>query len=216
MIIEYTRNPNATVDAKLQSLQESVQLALNEIANAMGMPEDSKKTGNSGSSKALEYYPVGAIYMSVDETDPSEIFGGSWEKISDRFLLASGTRDAEDEGGEAEVTLTGAQSGVPAHTHGMAHTHKHTHRLGPDGNRKVPALEDSNSWSAGKVASGSTTSKSYLNKEANDTLYYAVQTDADSTAASKSNTDNNTASGAAEAHNNMPPYMVVNMWKRVA
>ena len=39
-----------------------------------------------------ECYPVGSIYMSVNSTDPSTLFGGSWEQIQDRFLLASGNR----------------------------------------------------------------------------------------------------------------------------
>ena len=33
------------------------------------------------------YYPVGAIYMSVDSTNPGSIFGGTWEQIKGRFLL---------------------------------------------------------------------------------------------------------------------------------
>lgn len=37
-------------------------------------------------------YPVGSIYISVDANfDPSVSFGGTWEKIEDRFLLAAGT-----------------------------------------------------------------------------------------------------------------------------
>ena len=35
MIIDYDHNPNASVDQKLQSLKESVQLALNEIVTAL-------------------------------------------------------------------------------------------------------------------------------------------------------------------------------------
>ena len=36
------------------------------------------------------YYPVGAIYMSVDSTNPGSIFGGTWEQIKGRFLLGVG------------------------------------------------------------------------------------------------------------------------------
>ena len=35
-------------------------------------------------------YPVGSIYMSVNNTNPSLLFGGTWEKIEDKFLLGSG------------------------------------------------------------------------------------------------------------------------------
>ena len=36
-------------------------------------------------------YPVGSIYMSVSNTSPSILFGGTWEQIQDKFLLASGS-----------------------------------------------------------------------------------------------------------------------------
>lgn len=51
-------------------------------------------------------YPVGSIYMSVNDTDPSLLFHGTWERIKDRFLLASGdTYSAGSTGGEATHTL---------------------------------------------------------------------------------------------------------------
>ena len=37
-------------------------------------------------------YPVGSIYMSVNSTNPSTLFGGEWEQIEDTFLLACGTK----------------------------------------------------------------------------------------------------------------------------
>ena len=35
-------------------------------------------------------YPVGSIYISANETNPGTLFGGTWEQIKDRFLLACG------------------------------------------------------------------------------------------------------------------------------
>lgn len=35
MIIDYDHNPNATTDEKLQSLKESVQMALNEVTDTI-------------------------------------------------------------------------------------------------------------------------------------------------------------------------------------
>lgn len=37
-----------------------------------------------------EIYPVGSIYVCLSEINPEELFGGSWERIENRFLLASG------------------------------------------------------------------------------------------------------------------------------
>lgn len=43
MIINYDRRPDATIDEKLQSLIESISLALNEKANADEVAELKKK-----------------------------------------------------------------------------------------------------------------------------------------------------------------------------
>lgn len=52
-------------------------------------------------------YPVGAIYISAAATDPKTLFGGTWTRIKDCFLLAAGdTFAAGKTGGESEVTLT--------------------------------------------------------------------------------------------------------------
>lgn len=35
-------------------------------------------------------YPVGSIYMSVNDASPAALFGGTWERIQDKILLAAG------------------------------------------------------------------------------------------------------------------------------
>lgn len=51
-------------------------------------------------------YPVGSIYMSVNNTNPGTLFGGTWAQIQERFLLAAGTTyPAGSTGGEASVKL---------------------------------------------------------------------------------------------------------------
>ena len=61
-------------------------------------------------------YPVGSIYISANSTSPAELFGGTWEQIKDRFLLAAGdTYAAGSTGGEATHTLTVNE--MPSHAH---------------------------------------------------------------------------------------------------
>lgn len=63
-------------------------------------------------------YPVGSIYISTVSTSPSTLFGGTWEQIKDRFLLAAGTTyTAGTTGGEAEHTLTVDE--MPTHNHAV-------------------------------------------------------------------------------------------------
>lgn len=65
---------------------------------------------------AASVYPVGSIYLSVDNTDPAALFGGTWERIGGRFLLgADSTYAAGSTGGEAEHTLTIDE--MPKHNH---------------------------------------------------------------------------------------------------
>lgn len=62
-------------------------------------------------------YPVGSIYMSVNPADPADLFGGTWKRIEDTFLLAAGaTYAAGTTGGEAAVSLTAEQNGPHYHT----------------------------------------------------------------------------------------------------
>ena len=55
-------------------------------------------------------YPIGSYYWSSNSTSPAALFGGTWEQIKDKFVLAAGddyTVDAT--GGEAEHTLTAGE-----------------------------------------------------------------------------------------------------------
>ena len=64
-------------------------------------------------------YPVGSIYMSVNNTSPANLFGGKWEQIKDTFLLACGdTYKNGETGGEATHTLTIDE--MPVHNHDIS------------------------------------------------------------------------------------------------
>ena len=70
----------------------------------------------NGENILSKVYPVGSIYMSLSSTDPKTLFGGTWERLKDRFLLAAGDRySAGATGGEATHTLT--KDEMPSHNH---------------------------------------------------------------------------------------------------
>lgn len=62
-------------------------------------------------------FPVGFIVQLTVDTDPAEHFGGKWQRIKGRFLLAADeeTYPAGSTGGEAKHTLTVEE--MPAHSH---------------------------------------------------------------------------------------------------
>ena len=52
-------------------------------------------------------YPVGAVYISMNNTSPATLFGGSWTKIEGKFLLGtSSAYPSGSSGGEETHTLT--------------------------------------------------------------------------------------------------------------
>ena len=86
-------------------------------------------------------YPVGSIYLSVSGTDPQTLFGGTWARLEDVFLLAAGAKHAAGStGGEESHILTEAE--IAPHNHAMAY--------GPE------SSGDSTGFSYG-IASGSAT-----------------------------------------------------------
>ena len=61
-------------------------------------------------------YPVGSVYISASGTSPAQLFGGTWEQLKDRFLIAVGNNYTSGEtGGEATHTLTTDE--MPTHRH---------------------------------------------------------------------------------------------------
>ena len=131
-------------------------------------------------------YPVGAIYMSVSETSPASLFGGTWEQIQNRFLLAAGSSYAAgNTGGEATHTLTANE--MPVHSHD---------------------LRANTSWG------GSETLAPWAQYFGSNILYDVGASGGTITTSYYGNVTQLT--GGNVSHNNMPPYLVVYMWKRTA
>jgi len=139
-------------------------------------------------------YPVGAIYMSVSATNPTNLFGGTWEQIMDRFLLASGNSyGAGTTGGEANHTLTINE--IPAHNHTTTSDGAHYH--------------------TGRYRNGYTLGgNNYLLRRISSEDNYTG--DAQVTYSGGGHGHNISNTGGNGAHNNMPPYLAVYVWKRVS
>lgn len=127
-----------------------------------------------GSNYILDnVYPVGSIYLSVNSTNPKNLFGGTWEQIQGKFLLGmDSSYPAGSTGGEATHKLT--QGEMPKHNHIIYAPNAG----GPDKGAALgfPEVGSSNTWWAAACMTEQT--------------------------------------GDNEAHNNMPPYLSVYIWKR--
>ena len=85
----------------------------NDYVTSQELPSKTSDLINDSSFTTLQaVYPVGSIYMSINNTNPSVLFGfGVWEKIEDKFLLGSGTTYANGSTGGS------ADSVVVSHSH---------------------------------------------------------------------------------------------------
>lgn len=131
-----------------------------------------------GSNYILDnVYPVGSIYMSVNSTNPENLFGGTWEQIQGRFLFGmNSSYPAGSTGGEITHKLTANE--MPTHAHYMA-----SGNGGGDG-----------TWEP-------------------DVGYYLLDSVTTDKTTYWAQIGMNNA-GGSEAHNNMPPYLSVYIWKR--
>lgn len=151
-------------------------------------------------------HPVGSIYQSLDSTPPSQLFGGTWEQITGRFLLATGTPTANTDnyfGAVSGVQWSagpGSLGGQDYHQLTATEMPSHQHYNSPDGQGH------SFIWgpNAGTVYVDGTTAKAGQATGGNP--LYTVQTQWNVTS----------VQGGDAVHNNMPPYLSVYVWKRTA
>lgn len=129
-------------------------------------------------------YPIGALYVSESATSPAELFGGTWERLKDRFLLAaSATYSAGTTGGAKSVIL--GINNLPSHAHNVILSRDSSALYTRDG---IVQAQVTGGWHRGVTS----------NPTSNDGTVITDYT------------------GESKAHENMPPYLAVYMWKRTA
>lgn len=178
-------------------------------------------------------YPVGSIYISVNATNPANFLGGTWEAFAEgRTLIGVGSSDQNfalgSMGGESSHTLTAAE--MPSHNHTQsAHTHEgvlknfrywfnlFTHSANRTNipfanggvynnsdNSNVTLQEQVIKNNTNAIGSGSSWGSRQIQ----------LNWDHKPEMLSSTPTINNTGGNAA--HNNLMPYIVAHIWKRVA
>lgn len=186
---------------------------------------------------AGQLYPVGSIYMNVNNVEPSAIFGGSWERMpSGRMLVNSGDGfNLGQVGGEKEHKL--AEDEMPSHQHNLntnisftvPNAGEHYHAIGTiidnngefitsDSNRSMRngfKLPESKYWTNWN---GSQHNNDRVQRTDNESynLFTSINKQTGTSSISKDINANTSSIGKNQPHNNMPPYVVVNMWKRIS
>lgn len=186
---------NATVDCITSknnkfSLDANGNLVVNSIT-----------TNNQANFNVLSVYPVGSIYLSVNDTNPSTLFGGTWETFATgRCLVGVDTEQTEFNipekvGGAKAHSLTVDE--LPAHAHTIASSgaHKHTY--------------------TGFIQCSASSASTYT-----AIAHKRYTADGAATPPSMNSTGAHThtvnETGSSLEHNNLQPYITCYMWKRVS
>ena len=180
----------------------------------------------------LAAHPIGSLYFSEQATSPETLFGGTWTRITDTFILAAGSKYA--------AGTSGGSASLQAHTHGVNITTGennvgHTHSIpslsgsaasaGSHGHR---VTSKTTSYASGTQPNWRCMSFEGTNADYNQDVYssdagahtHSVTTNASTTGGVSQNhihtvsgTTNSTGDGDA---GNMPPYQAFYCWKRTA
>lgn len=242
---------NAVVTQGTQMIDDFRQLEIDKV----GIDDNNVSTMTTYSSDKItqlidnifldKIYPVGSIYLSVNDISPENIFGGKWEMFSKGRTLV-GIDESQDEfnevekaGGEKEHVLNTSE--VPVHAHGLNnHMHSMTHsHTTPNVTASGTTDTTSNHVHAQYVTAnigGSVNGRCDYASDGTNIASYpqnintggagshnhsvsvtvpAVSTNSQSSLYTGQATGNTNDAGSGLAHNNLQPYVVCYMWKRV-
>lgn len=210
----------------------SIEDSLNSISTKI---KQIKEKDVDVTSKISKRYPVGSIYMSLSSTDPSTIFGGTWEAFATgRTLLGVSTdEDAGSTGGASSVTLV--SNNLPSHTHTytasgtitstftgsttsvVSNSASHTHTF----NAKISGDEatgygvvTSGGFGGRVLISGMSTSKSTAS--ASDSHYHTVTASGTVKSTFSGTKADSSSVGSGTAFSVLNSYVTVYIWKRIA
>ena len=173
---------------------------------------------NQMQETASKLYPVGSVYISFNSADPSTLFGGTWVRLKDTFLLANGDSYAPNtSGGSATKNIT--VDNLPSHSHTISWDGNHSHVRGSMNITGQFGIDDRGTY-VGVNGAFYTAYQADCGAEGSD-YGYAIGFDAKRSWGGEtswngyhSHVVGNT--GSSLPLNVMPPYRTVYMWRRTA
>ena len=182
-----------------------------------------KEIDNGGTDDQVlleKIFPIGSIFMSLQNNSPANFLGGTWEPFGEgRTLIGVSSSDTDfnapnKTGGEKTHILSVDE--MPSHTHVQnPHNHEYNGTTSTGGNHS----HNSNKLSAGVNSSTGVndvvrpTGYSGDNVQVVDNSGNHTHTFSGTT---QNTTSTNTNTGGGQAHNNLQPYITCYMWTRTA
>ena len=210
----------------VQGMAGSVNTAVNTANNAANTAEQIRVEMDAVTAKM---YPVGSIYISVNNANPATFFGGSWVAFATGRTLvgvdaSQGEFNAvEKAGGHKELqshahglnnhvhNLGNHTHSVPNHTHTMQGSGNHFHYLGID----KSAVQKGTSYNKpNNFESGSTSYKSNTTGNHTHTMNSSGTCTTGGNSGNTGGNSGNTTSAGGGDSGNLQPYITVYMWKR--
>lgn len=145
------------------------------------------------------YWPIGSIYISVVNTNPSQWFDGVWVRFAKGKTLVG----VDDVVGDPDLTTVLKTGGEYFHTLTIEEMPSHSH---------IPYFNTS--W--GSRVDYPPVGSSYIGPQEKGTTINYNGTSTGTYVQPNSGVLYNEKSGGGQSHNNMPPYITVYMWRRVS
>ena len=169
------------------ALSPKLQLTLPNPTDNANVPQAFTDFANSLEAKMAPYiYPIGSIYQSTSSTSPASLFGCTWETYGAGRVLVGA--------GTSDATYSAGSTGgsskvIIAENQLPRHYHTDICYLG-----------------------------GYVKMQGSGTNTWGVPLSAGSASVSSNSftTGDVLGGGSGQPHENMPPYIVVNRWRRTA
>lgn len=164
-------------------------------------------------------YPVGSIYMSVNNTNPSTLFGGTWVSWGSG-KVPIGINESDTDFSTVEKT-GGAKTINIAHSH-TVNSHSHTYGIVLSGYYGGTGFEKDNA--TGVLANGTGSPSGWINNGSSENIINTGLSQSNTTistihyksTASTSSSSPSTNSQLSSTQSILQPYITCYMWKRTA
>lgn len=152
----------------------------------------------------LAAYPVGSLYWSLDSTSPGTLFGGTWVRITDTFIVAAGSQyPAGTSGGAPSINLQHSHT-TSNHTLTVAEIPLHSHSIVNGNSVMCDVNNSSGGWGCAiiQLSSGYIAQSRWLSNQ--------------TTGGGNAHNHGSTYNSLSSAQPIIPPYESYYCWRRTA